>query len=256
MPQIDTALMQACIVADMRGAMQALAAGADPNATHESGATPLTLAAMEGSLDCARLLVSRGADPKAACLADGRTALIYAAGNGFLDLCSYLIPISDAKARDRFGSDALQASAWGGHADCCAMLAPHCDASIKDAQGLDAMDIALRSGAHECVDILRPLSTPRAEPKTERRGQPTELMLASALGDIDSIAELLPMSDPWAKDPEGNDASQIALDMGHPHAALFIDAQKAALTALANIQISLREPKGNPAAPKAKRPRR
>lgn len=255
MNEIDSALMQACIIGDMRGAMQALTAGANPNAIHESGATPLTLASMGGSLDCARLLVSRGADPKIACQADGRTALIYAAGNGFAHLCSYLLPLSEPKARDQFGSDALQASAWGGHADCCAILATVCDPSIKDAQGLDAMDIALRSGVAECVDILRLLSSPRTEPKVERRGETTHLMMASALGDIDAIAELLPISDPWAKDPEGKDASQIAREMGQEHAAMFIDAQKSALRALANIQSSLREAKPDGSEPKAKRPR-
>ena len=52
-------------------------AGADVNAAHQAGFTPLHAAAMTGQLELAKLLLDRGADPRAQA-DDGRDALAMA----------------------------------------------------------------------------------------------------------------------------------------------------------------------------------
>jgi len=70
--------------------------------------TPLMAAALNGHVSTARLLITRGADPKAVAESDGWTALMCAAQAGNAELIDLLISRgADPAARDRKGHTAL-----------------------------------------------------------------------------------------------------------------------------------------------------
>lgn len=64
-PDADEALLRACGMGDYEGALDALAAGADPDARGESGDPALIRAARAGSAQIVSELLDRGADPEA-----------------------------------------------------------------------------------------------------------------------------------------------------------------------------------------------
>lgn len=61
----EDALLQAAQVGDFEGVRSALAGGADPDATFESGVTPLMQAVSNGHYAAAKVLLDAGADPNA-----------------------------------------------------------------------------------------------------------------------------------------------------------------------------------------------
>ena len=67
-----------------------LGRGAHPNAAITDGATPLYIAAQNGHLEVARLLLDRGANTNAA-TTDGATPLHIAAQSGHLDIVKQLV---------------------------------------------------------------------------------------------------------------------------------------------------------------------
>ena len=75
---LDARLRDACVDGDAEECGALLAAGADPNATNESGWTALMEAAYEGHAEIAAALLAAAADPNATGLG-GSTALMGAA---------------------------------------------------------------------------------------------------------------------------------------------------------------------------------
>jgi len=64
-PEADSALSNAAVSGDIEAAKQAIAAGADVNATDEVGRTPLHYASANGHKEVAELLIANGADVNA-----------------------------------------------------------------------------------------------------------------------------------------------------------------------------------------------
>lgn len=89
------------------------------------GRTLLMLAAEEGHMDVARLLVERGADPNAVDDQEN-TALHCAALAGRVDLLAYLLGLGvDPIAQNNLGRTALMRAAWGGHVPVIEALIAH-----------------------------------------------------------------------------------------------------------------------------------
>ena len=82
-------LMSACERSDAPAAMEALEAGADPNALSREGCSPLMAASGAGNADMARLLLERGALPGLRG-AGGRNAAFFAAREGSVECLELL----------------------------------------------------------------------------------------------------------------------------------------------------------------------
>src|SRR6516225_9416592 len=92
-PQVDgtTALHWAVRADDLEMTEMLLGAGAKPSAVNQSGATPMLLAAMNGSAVILERLIRAGADPNAPVSDTGDTALMIAARTGKADAVKVLL---------------------------------------------------------------------------------------------------------------------------------------------------------------------
>lgn len=92
-PQVDgtTALHWAVRANDLEMTELLLGAGAKPSAANQSGATPMLLAAMNGSAAILERLIRAGADPNAPVSDTGDTALMIAARTGKADAVKVLL---------------------------------------------------------------------------------------------------------------------------------------------------------------------
>lgn len=89
------------------------------------GRTLLMLAAEEGHMDVARLLVERGADPNAVDDQEN-TALHCAALAGRVEILTYLLGLGvNPIAQNNLGRTALMRAAWGGHVPAIEALIAH-----------------------------------------------------------------------------------------------------------------------------------
>ncbi|ORC85377.1 ankyrin [Trypanosoma theileri] len=97
--------------------------GANVNAGKQSGhATPLFVAAQNGCLTAARVLLHYGADPNS-CRDTGATPLFIAAQQGYLEMLQLLLD-SGARAaiRNRQGVSPMMVAAYQGHVNCVLLL--------------------------------------------------------------------------------------------------------------------------------------
>lgn len=100
-------LISAAAAGDISSLVNALDGGASADGRGENGWTPLIAAARNGQLECARLLVARGADPNLSS-PRGTTPLMYAkthafASGEFLMMEALLAAGSDINAKDAAG---------------------------------------------------------------------------------------------------------------------------------------------------------
>jgi ankyrin repeat protein len=86
-----TPLLQASRTGDAALMDILLKAGADPKRTHTEGETPLMAASRSGSVPAVKLLLSKGVDVNAADAFQKETALMWAAGEGHLDVVDTLL---------------------------------------------------------------------------------------------------------------------------------------------------------------------
>jgi ankyrin repeat protein len=86
-----TPLLQASRTGDAVMMDILLKAGADPKRTHTEGETPLMAASRSGSIPAVKLLLSKGVDVNAADAYQKETALMWAAGEGHLDVVDTLL---------------------------------------------------------------------------------------------------------------------------------------------------------------------
>lgn len=117
-------LMRAALLGDTGAAGRMLDGGVDPNATDESGRTPLIAAASNpsGRNDIMCLLCSYGADVDAADEL-GINAVAWAAISGPLTHISELVNLgANVSAADKKGNTALMHAARMGRADSAALL--------------------------------------------------------------------------------------------------------------------------------------
>jgi ankyrin repeat protein len=143
---LNDALILAATHGDANQVVEALKAGADPQAVSRTGVTPLLAAAFGGSVEAVRVVVEHGADvnhvatgyrawtwtaehissteqPIAKTASLGYTALILAAQKGFADIVAYLLDHgADPKLADLEGDTPLYVASEQGHAKIVAML--------------------------------------------------------------------------------------------------------------------------------------
>jgi ankyrin repeat protein len=118
----NTALMLAARPANSHGTVELLLAqGADPLATNNAGATALMAAAAGGDAISTRLLLQRGAaanaqpgaDPVRFVLGGGRSALMWAAYRGNLEIMRQLVASGADVNGEGFAGTPLTQAVWG-----------------------------------------------------------------------------------------------------------------------------------------------
>ncbi len=168
---------------DLETAQLLLRNGATAGASNHDGATPMFLAAQNGSAAMIELLLKAGADVNAPVLAHGETALMMASRSGSMDAVKTLLDHgARINAKDTLrGTTALMWAAEQGHVAVVALLtargadvstqsevlrplkrrglgfAPAKDQGGPDAPikgGLTALLFAAREGSMECVQAL------------------------------------------------------------------------------------------------------
>lgn len=121
------------------------------------GFSPLHLAAFFGGAEAVRILLSRGADPRAAAANDTRvTPLHSAAAQGDRDAAGRLLEAgADPNAQQRGGYTALHAAANSGDRALAELLLSNdADPSIETDDGKTARDIAAEKGHDELAKLL------------------------------------------------------------------------------------------------------
>lgn len=185
-PQADgtTALHWAIRWNDVETARALLQAGANPTLATQEGATPMFLAAENGSAPMIALLLEVGVDADAPVLAHGETALMVAARSGSVDAVEELLK-RGAKANTvetLRGTSALSWAADQGHAAVVKTLLSHgADANMHSS----VLTPVRRAG----LTFARP-GRDGSQPR-DRIGGLTPLIVAARQGSIDVVAALV-----------------------------------------------------------------
>jgi len=203
---------------------------------HE-GFTPVLVAALFGRLDCARILapVSRTLtfdDSRAPMFFQGITALHLSAMTGSLSCVEFFLSLCDARAVLANGESALFFAAQMGHADCVSALLPHSDANQRTGDALrgdTALHTAVRHRRLDCARVLLSAANPDAlndegatplflacsrYPVQETDPLHGIMEISSTLGDGsvgDFVRLLAPVSDAAARDSERSLTPLLAL---------------------------------------------
>ena len=202
-PQPDgtTALHWAARWDDVETARDLTRAGADARAANRAGATPLFLAAMNGSAAMIETLLNAGIDPNAPVLPHGETALMMAARTGKVDAVKMLL---DHGARvnaveNLRGTTALMWAAEQGHAAVIQLLADN-GADVR------ARSKTLRLIKRGGLGFARPGPDGKI-PAADPIGGLTALLFAARQGAIDGVRVLI---------AAGADVSQTSVDGSSP----------------------------------------
>lgn len=117
-----------------------LAGTVDALATPSDGMNALMWAAKGGFSGCVRLLAPfGGADQRG--LTNAMTALMHAAAAGDLESVEILLPISDVRATNRWGSGAMHQAAGKGAWDVMLRLAQEFEGDERNVKGETALDV-------------------------------------------------------------------------------------------------------------------
>jgi ankyrin repeat protein len=155
----STLLSKACESGSANTVLSFLLAGADPNQNTADGSVPLLIAAREGHVTVAKLLVAAGADldhrahSTMHLVADGigPTALFVAAESNHVEYAEFLLEAgANPNRRTKSGIPPIYIAAVRGHVELARLLADHgADVSAKVA--------SCDEGEHECA--TKPNST-------------------------------------------------------------------------------------------------
>jgi len=195
-----TALHWAARWNDLETAQWLIHNGAAAGAANQDGATPLFLAAQNGSAAMIELLLKGGADVNAPVLAHGETALMMASRSGSVDAVRALLEHgAQVNAKDTLrGTTALMWAAEQGHFEVVELLV-HSGADVR-AQS----------------EVLRPLKrrglgfAPQKDqggPDAPIKGGLTALLFAARQGSIECVRALT---------KSGADVNQISADGSSP----------------------------------------
>jgi len=156
---LGSALIREVRVGNMVGVVSLLERGAEVNALGR-GPSPLMLAARNGRLDMARLLLERGADANTPDK-DGHNALMFAAQLGYLDLATLLLEWDadvNAEAEALGGATALMLAAANGHLGIVtSLLERGADVNAwaeRDGDDITALILAAGAGHMDMVALL------------------------------------------------------------------------------------------------------
>ena len=197
--------------------------GADINATSETGAIPLILAAASGKLKTLQFILQRGGkvidiDARGP---EGRTALHAAAIEGHVDVIELLLTNgADINAESETGATPLVLAAENGKLETLQFILQHKDkiANIeaKGVGGGTALHVAAREGH---VDIIELLFTNGADINAESETGATPLVLAAENGKIEALQFILQHKDKIvnieARGAGGGTALHVAAIKGH-----------------------------------------
>lgn len=179
----------------------------------------LLVEAGAGNLARVKLALSQGANPKVQ-NAMGQTALMEACGSGGSAECAaFLLPLSDPLARNRIGRTALFEAAHAGCPDRVAMLLPVSDLGCADKHGESPLMRACEGEESEASLRSLALLLGAFDPRGRDRDRNTPLMYAAFKGRSETLAKLLPLSDPLAVNARGESALMMAASAWHLHAS-------------------------------------
>jgi ankyrin repeat protein len=178
--------------------------------------TALMHAVARGSVGCARALLEAGASLETRSGRWGKgTALMVAATKGRAECVRLLLAAgADAKAKDSGKLDALIHAVRWGTLECATALIGASDLGSKDNDGDTALSLAVCSKSDEealpFVEALLAAGADAAEPNDAGF---TALMWAARRSPR-CLAKLLPVSDPEAKNSDGETAWMVAARAG------------------------------------------
>ena len=162
LPARDSELFDACERGDAVVVKQLLRAGIDANATATRRGylvTSLLGCVMQGSAECAKLLVDANADVNASCEPEQESPLIVSCSRGNTDCAKVCIDAgADVGATDSFGRSPLLHSCLNGRPECTALLL---DAGADMEQhmtdhnpGATPLYAAALKGSTRCIALL------------------------------------------------------------------------------------------------------
>ena len=217
-PDGTTALHEAARQDDLQTVAKLITAGADPRKANRIGATPMFLAAENGSAAMIDLFLKSGVDPNAPVLSHGETALMMAARTGKLDAIQILLDHgADVHAKENLrGTDALMWAAEQGHSGVVKLLLDR--GADVNAQSKVIRPVR-RNGLY--FDIS---NTAAREPM----GGLTPLLFASREGSMDTVRVLVAAgADTNKAAVDGSGPLIVAIQNGHYDIAQFLLDHKA-----------------------------
>lgn len=181
-------------------------------------ATAMMIAAMNGSIDCVRLLVNLEKKMKDNI---GKTALMAAAFCGHLQVVQFLI-LYESRMQTRFGTTALMIAARENQVEVVRVLTQY-EHSIIDFNGFTALMIACERGFQECADILAEKETGVVVRNCPMTDEPwTGLSFAVASGNTKCVSALAMY--------EAKEYGEAALKVLH-NSKIHSDSQRTEITA-------------------------
>jgi ankyrin repeat protein len=198
----------------------------------EDGRTALSWAAGEGYEDVSEVLLATSRTEVEAKDNDGWTPLWWAASGGRKEVVELLLEIgkADVEAKDNDGWTPLEMAAWRGHEEAVKLLLEigKADVEAKDHDGNTPLTLAASGGHEEAVKLLLEIGKADAEVR-DNKGR-TPLALAAWRGHKDVVKLLLEIgkADVEAKDNEGRTPLTLAAARGHEEAVkLLLEIGKA-----------------------------
>jgi len=196
-PQADgtTALHWAARWDDLELARTLVRAGANPRVANRGGATPMFLAALNGTAPMIGFLLDAGADPNAPVLSNGETALMMAARTGKLDAINLLIQRgAKVNATEKLrGTNALMWAAEQGHSAVVRFL-------LDNGADIRAQSSVIRPIRRNGLGFAR-------DGSTDPMGGLTALLFAARQGSLETVHVLIDV---------GADVAQTAVDGSAP----------------------------------------
>ena len=220
-PQVDgtTALHWAVEGNDLELTDLLIHAGSQVSAANQSGATPLRLAAINGSAAIIEKLVAAGADPNATLDTSGDTALMLAARTGKIDAVKVLLDHrADVNAKETWGgTTALMWAVAERHADVVKLL-------IEHGADVNAKSNFVPSASGRGFEGTAPVAAkPNQAIEEFASGLLTPLMIAARENDLASARLLADAgADINARGGDGKDALSLAIFDGSYDVASFL----------------------------------